>query len=151
MKNVKIGLLPLYIQLYDDHSGHMRPGVEGYLASVKESLTKEGAEIVAADICRVKSEFKAAIESFERAEVDAIVTLHLAYSPSLESVEAVCGTSLPIIILDTTRDYCFDFNIAKGSTSYNHGIHGVQDFCNLLKRHGKDYSIFGFKENHKTC
>jgi len=142
MKNVKIGLLPLYIQLYDDHSGHMRPGVEGYLGSVKESLTKEGAEIVAADICRVKSEFKAAIESFERAEVDAIVTLHLAYSPSLESVEAVSGTALPIIVLDTTRDYCFDFNIAKGSTSYNHGIHGVQDFCNLLKRHGKDYSIF---------
>ena len=148
MKKVKIGLLPLYIQLYDDFAKGLRPGIEKYLDSVKEALVKGGAEIVAADICRVKSEFKAAIDSFESEGVSAIVTLHLAYSPSLESAEVVAGTKLPVIILDTTRDYCFDFSIAKGSTSYNHGIHGVQDFCNLLKRLGKDYSIFaGHFEN----
>ena len=142
MKKVKIGFLPLYIQLYDDFASSLRPGIEAYCESVKEALVDEGAELVAADICRVRSEFAAAIELFEREEVSAIVTLHLAYSPSLESAEVVAGTTLPIIILDTTREYCFDFEVKKGSTSYNHGIHGVQDFCNLLRRCGKEYAIF---------
>ncbi|MBQ8528937.1 MAG: hypothetical protein IJ459_04285 [Clostridia bacterium] len=142
MKNVKIGFLPLYIQLYDDFASGLRPGVEAYCQSVKEALVKGGAELVAADICRVKSEFEAAVSLFEREDVEAIVTLHLAYSPSLESTSVIASTSLPVIILDTTRDFCFDFEVKKGSTSYNHGIHGVQDFCNLLKRLGKDYSIF---------
>ena len=142
MKKVKIGFLPLYIQLYDDFASQLRPGIEAYCESVKESLVSEGAELIAADICRVSSEFKAAIELFEREEVNAIVTLHLAYSPSLESTSIIAATKLPVIILDTTRDYCFNFDVKKGSTSYNHGIHGVQDFCNLLKRLGKDYSIF---------
>ena len=142
MKKVKIGFLPLYIELYDDFSKHLRPGVEAFCNSVKSALEKEGADLVAADICRIRSEFETAIREFEAADVDAIVSLHLAYSPSLESAEVIAGTRLPLIVLDTTRDYCFDFNVATGSTSYNHGIHGVQDFCNLMKRLGKDYSIF---------
>ena len=142
MKKVKIGFLPLYIQLYDDYAPRLRPGIEEYCESVKAALIEGGAELVAADICRVRSEFEAAVAAFEAADVNAIVTLHLAYSPSLESAEVIAGTKLPVIVLDTTRDFCFDFNVAKGSTSYNHGIHGVQDFCNLLRRLGKDYSIF---------
>ncbi len=30
------------------------------------------------------------------------MTLHLAYSPSLESSDVVAGTDLPIVVLDTT-------------------------------------------------
>ena len=41
-----------------------------------------------AAICRLAGEFESAIEQFEREEVDCIITLHLAYSPSLEAIEA---------------------------------------------------------------
>ena len=36
-----------------------------------------------------------------------MVTLHLAYSPSLESIDSLCHTSLPLIVLGTTPDYDF--------------------------------------------
>lgn len=148
MRKVKIGLLPLYIKLYDDYAAGLRPGIEKYYKDIISAVSAEGADVLAADICRTRSEFETAVKSFEDECVDAIVTVNLAYSPSLESAEVLANTSLPILVLDTTRDYCFDFNVAPGSTSYNHGIHGVQDICNLLKRHKKEYTVFaGHFEN----
>ena len=60
-----------------------------------------------APICRVKQEFIDSISLFEREEVDAIVTLHLAYSPSLESADVLARTKKPIIVLNTTPTYDF--------------------------------------------
>ncbi len=142
MKNVKIGFLPLYVKLYDDFCADIRPEVEKYCEDVASALRREGAELVNAGICRVRDELFSAVKRFEEAEVDAIVTLHLAYSPSLESADVLAKTKLPILMLDTTRDFCFDFNAAEGAFMYNHGIHGVQDLSNLLKRAGKDYDVF---------
>ena len=142
MKKVKIGFLPLYLKLYDDRSPGLRPGIEAYRDSLTSALEAEGAELVVADICRIDPEFRAAVARFEAEGVDAIVTVHLAYSPSLECIGALAATSLPLIILDTTRDYDFGFGVIKGGISYNHGIHGVQDLCNLLRRHRKDYTLF---------
>ena len=142
MKKVKVGFLPFYLKLYDDRVSSIRSNIEEYCDSVAESLECAGLELVRADICRIAPEFKEAVGAFEAADVDAIITVHLAYSPSLESIDAVAATKLPILILDTTRDYSFGFDVEKGSTSFDHGIHGVQDFCNLLRRRGKEYSLF---------
>ncbi len=142
MENVKVGFLPLYLKLYDDRAAAVRPAIEAYRDELVAALEKTGIELVKADICRIAPEFEAAIAGFEREGVDAIVTVHLAYSPSLEYIDAFAATKLPIIILDTTRDYSFGFDVVKGGVMPNHGIHGVQDFCNLLRRRGKDYSLF---------
>lgn len=142
MKQTKIGFLPLYLKLYDDRVASLRPAIEDYCQSLADALSATGVEVVTADICRIAPEFKAAVASFEAAEVDAIVTVHLAYSPSLESIDAIAATKLPVLVLDTTRDYSFGFDVIAGGVSFNHGIHGVQDFCNLLRRRGKDYSLF---------
>lgn len=138
----KIGYLPLYIKLYDDYCKGMRPGIDEYNENVKSALKKEGLEMVAADVCRVKSEFDAAVNAFEKEGVDCIVTLHLAYSPSLESLGALLSTNLPIIVLDTTCDYEFTFNYKRNLVNCNHGIHGVQDMCSVLKRNGRSYRVF---------
>ena len=103
---------------------------------------KEDVEIIASDICRLSDEFEAAIDLFEKENVDSIVTLHLAYSPSLESEKALKNTKLPIIILDTTPNFDFTGDDDTISISYNHGIHGVQDMCNLLVRNNKEFFIF---------
>ena len=142
MEKVKVGFLPLYLKLYDDRAARVRPAIEEYRDNLVAALENTGIELIKADICRIAPEFCEAVAAFEREGVDAIVTVHLAYSPSLECIDALAATKLPIIILDTTRDYSFGFDVVAGGVMPNHGIHGVQDMCNLLRRRGKDYSVF---------
>lgn len=148
MKTPKIGLLPLYVELYDHSSPECRPVVEANYAHACEKLRSVGLEVLTAPVCRLESEFEAAISSFEVAEADAIVTLHLAYSPSLESQQPLANTKLPLIILDTTPAYTYDQHTDAGELMFNHGIHGVMDMCNLLRRNGKPYVICAGHMDH---
>lgn len=140
MANIKIGLLPLYIKLYDDSAPDARKRVDPFLKKISNKFTEKGIEVVEVPVCRIEPEFEAAINKFENENVDAIVTLHMAYSPSLESEKALARTKLPIVVLDTTENYNFvDTEVAE--TMYNHGIHGVQDMCNLLIRNNKKFYL----------
>lgn len=141
MKNVKIGFLPLYVKLYDDGAPKIRPRINAFAEKIADLLAaKPGVELIRGDVCRLHDEFAAAMAKFEREGADCVVTLHLAYSPSLESEEVLKNTKLPIIVLDTTPT--FDFTDDDDlSISYNHGIHGVQDMCNLLVRNKKQFFL----------
>jgi len=139
---MKIGLLPLYLKLYDDTCPFMRPRVEAFRDIVLQKLSGFGLEVVCAPVCRVKTEFLSAVKELEAQGAEVIVTLHLAYSPSLESIDALAGTKLPILVLDTTENYAFDPSVGADEILYNHGIHGVQDLCNLLRRRGKGFEVF---------
>ena len=139
---MKIGLLPLYVKLYDDVAPDVRPRMEAFYEKIAVEFEKRGVEVVRTDdFARLKDEFKAAVTKFEREGVDAIVTLHIAYSPSLESIGALCDTDLPIIVLDTTETLEFTNEQSDGEIMYNHGIHGVMDMTNMLLRRGKAYAI----------
>lgn len=138
----KIGLLPLYLRLYDETCAFMRPKIESFRDTIVKQLENRGLNMVCAQICRRKEEFLAAVKNLEEANVSAIVTLHLSYSPSLECIDALLETKLPLVVLDTTESYAFDSSVNSDEILYNHGIHGVQDMCNLLKRHKKPYAIF---------
>ena len=140
MKKIKVGLLPLYIKLYDD-SGIKREMLEEFYALTVEKLREQGLEVVTAPICRIKPEFTDAVKNFETQQADAIITLHLAYSPSLECIDALCSTKLPVVVMDTTKDYSLSKEYSKAPIGNNHGIHGVMDMCNLLKRRGKKYAV----------
>lgn len=141
MSKTKIGLLPLYIKLYDDFSPHYRPVIEKFHKLISDELKKRDLDVVDVPICRVESEFQNAIDTFIADDVDTIVTLHLAYSPSLESAEVLKNCKLPIVVLDTTPDYVYDGETDPSALSYNHGIHGVQDMCNLLRRNKCKYTV----------
>ena len=141
MKPLKTGLLPLYLELYDRVLPDMRVPFTGFLETIRRGLTAFGAEVVAAGICRLRSEVEDAVRLFERKQVDAIVTLHLAYSPSLEAADVLASTSIPVVVLDTTPDFRFGPGQDPERLLYNHGIHGVQDLCNLLLRRGKRFLI----------
>lgn len=142
MKKAKIGFMPLYIKLYDDVGlAELRERLEPFYETMAKGFEKHGIEVVRSPFCRVKDEFSAAVDKFEKAGVDCIVTWHAAYSPSLESIDVLAKTSLPIIVMDTTETY--DFGPAQDSAEINlcHGIHGVMDMTNLLMRAGKPYAI----------
>lgn len=138
---MKIGLLPLYIKLYDDVAQDIRPRLDAFYETVAKEFEARGIEVVRSAFCRLQPEFDAAVRSFENAEAEVIVTLHMAYSPSLESIEALCDTNLPIVILDTTETEEFTSMQDPGEIMYCHGIHGVMDMCSLLYRRGVPYAI----------
>ena len=140
--SIKVGYLPLYIKLYDDATPARRPVLEKYTYMLQDMIRSFDIEVVASPTCRIKPEFEAAIELFHKENVDAIVTQHLAYSPSLESIDALEKAGVPLIVLDTTPDYALlDMAGYQSGISPNHGIHGVQDMCNLLKRRGIEYYL----------
>ncbi len=138
---MKIGLLPLYIKLYDDVAPDVRPRMEAWYESVAQAIEARGVEVVRAPFCRLKPEFALAVRRFENEGADALVTLHIAYSPSLESIEALTDTSLPVIVLDTTETLEFTNTQSEDEIMYNHGIHGVMDMCSMLNRYGKPFAI----------
>ncbi len=138
---MKIGFLPLYIALYDESGSKSRDRLEPFYETLACAFEQKGVEVVRSPFCRLAPEFAAAVSAFEKAGADAIVTWHAAYSPSLESIDAIAGTALPVIVLDTTETYDFSPAQDPGEISYCHGIHGVMDFCNMLKRRNKPYAI----------
>ena len=132
----------MYLELYDDTCAFMRPRIEKFRDTIMEELKRRGLDMLCAPICRLKEEFSDAVAGMERDGACAIITLHLAYSPSLECIDALAHTDLPVAVLDTTESYAFDASVGAKEIMYNHGIHGVQDMCNLLKRRGKAYEVF---------
>lgn len=133
----KVAFLPLYVKLYDDIGlDVLRQRLEGFYETCAGWLEQAGLAVRRLPVCREKAEFEAALQGLEG--VDVLVTLHLAYSPSLESIDALRRCPVPIIALDTTPDETLagdDFVMP------NHGIHGVQDMCSLLARHGVQASV----------
>lgn len=138
---MKIGLLPLFIKLYDDIGNDYRPTLEPYLEEIAKKFEAKGLEVARNGFCRIKPEFEEAVSKFEAENVDAIVTIHMTYSPSLESIEVLTKTKLPIVVLDATYTPEYSHEYHKGFISFNHGIHGVMDMCSMLKRFGKPYAI----------
>lgn len=141
MKYPAIGLLPLYLKLYDDTVPNTRQRIETFYKTIAAEFEKRHITVLTSPICRIREEFETAITTFEHSGADAIVTLHLAYSPSLESAEVLARTELPIIVCDTTPTFSYGPEQDPAELMYNHGIHGVQDLCNLLIRQGKPFQI----------
>lgn len=141
MQKIKVGYLPLYIKLYDDVNLDKTYLIK-HMDTLIKMLESQGLEVIRADICRIKEEFDAAARLFNSAGVDAVITQHLAYSPSLESLDALLSLEVPIIVLDTTPDYALvrTAGYYNGINS-NHGIHGVQDMCCMLRKHRKPFHI----------
>jgi len=137
----KVGLLPLYLKLYDDGMPQVRTRMESFYRQIAAELGARGLEVLTSPVCRVRPEFQVAVRGFEQGGAQAIVTLHLAYSPSLESADALASSPLPVILCDTTPTYTYGPEQDPEELMYNHGIHGVQDLCNLLLRRGKPFEL----------
>lgn len=137
----KVGILPLYLKLYDDSAPDQRLPLERFLEDVTEALRGRGVDLVRAPVCRTESEVACAVSGIERQQPDLLIILHLAYSPSLESVGPLSKTAYPILLLDTTPDPAFGRDVDPQRLIYNHGIHGVQDLACMLRRNGKPFEI----------
>ncbi|MCC6695212.1 MAG: hypothetical protein IT365_06240 [Candidatus Hydrogenedentes bacterium] len=141
MLRPRVGLLPLYLKLYDDTMPELRVAFDPFMKQVVDGFETRGVGVVRWPVCRLREEFREAVAAFEREGVDAIVTLHLAYSPSLESVDALVHSALPVVMLDTTMDESFGLDVDPARIMFDHGVHGVQDLASMLRRRGKRYEV----------
>ncbi len=140
-RSPRIGLLPFYLSLYDEVSPERRVEFMPLVERVRAGFESRSVRVHVCPICCVRSDFETAVRGLEEQQVDLIVTLHLAYSPSLEAIGPLCSTGLPILMLDTTVDSAFGKGVQAERIMYNHGIHGVQDLASLLRRHGRPYRV----------
>ncbi len=141
MKKIKIGFMPLYIKLYDDINLSVRSRLDEFYEKLACEFEEAGFDVVRNSFCRIKCEFEECVAKFEKEGCDCILTWHAAYSPSLESIDALASTDLPIVIIDTTETYDFYHSTDPDAINLNHGIHGVMDMTNMLLRRGKAYAI----------
>ena len=137
---MKIGLLPLYIQLYEECAPTYHDPAQRAAENAADALRKCGFEVESTSLCHVEPEISAAVRNFETSGCQVLVTLHAAYSPSLEAIGALVETDLPIVVFDTTPDAEFEFEFG-GKLMLNHGIHGVQDICNMLLKRKRRFVI----------
>ena len=137
----RVGLLPLYLALYDEVRPDFRPQMEAFAQQVADRLTAGGLLVELGGVCCVRAQVERAVADLTARGVDLLATLHLAYSPSLESVEALASSPLPLVLLDTTPAPCFAENATMDDMFRNHAIHGVQDLACLLRRRGRAYSL----------
>ncbi len=140
-RQLKIGILPLYLDLYDRCLPETLQQFAPFLARMVEGFASRGVTVVQADDSRNSHEVASAVRQFERANVDLIVVLHLAYSPSLESADVLASSHLPILLFDTTMDADFGPDTDPSRIMLNHGIHGVMDLASVLRRQGTAYEI----------
>lgn len=140
-QKAKAGLLPLYLRLYDKTDPGRRRKFAPFLSAIASAFRKGDIEVLQTEICCVASEFEQAVSRLEHEDVDLIVAIHLAYSPSLEAADALASSDLPLLFLDTTMDPAFGPDVAPSRISYNHGIHGVQDLASVLRRRGRPFEI----------
>ncbi len=137
----RVGLLPLYLALYDEVSPEVRPERESFAQRVASKLEEGGLAVELAEVSCIRAEVEQAVTDLTSRGVDLLATLHLAYSPSLEAADALASSNLPLVLLDTTPAASFNETATAADMSANHGIHGVQDLASVLRRRGRQCSI----------
>lgn len=141
MRPITVGLLPLYPALYDRADPGIRAAATPFVSDVAEAVSALGVHVHVAPVCCLAEQVGEAVRTFEGHDVDAVLTLHLAYAPSGESLRVLAETRLPLIVLDTTPAASFGPSTAPEQMMLNHGIHGVQDLCSGLVRLGVPFLI----------
>ncbi len=138
---IQAGLLPLFAGLYDQHDPADKDSYQPYIRDITRRFFELGIDLLTAPVCLYEAQTRQAVRRFEEQGVSAIVVLFLAYHPSLESAAVLAGTSLPLIMLDTTECYDFGPQADPAMIMRCHGIHGLQDLCCVLQRLGKSYQV----------
>lgn len=141
MKNDKLSVVvaPLYLAFYDEVDADLRNRIYPMVDSVVAKLS-ENAEVTVAPIITNNENVEDLKKLAKEDSVDAVITLHMSYSPSLLICDALKEINKPLLVLDTTCDDGF----AEMYGDYllkNHGIHGVMDMCSVLQSMNVSYRV----------
>jgi L-arabinose isomerase len=142
IRSTRIGLLPLYLELYDEVRPEARPEMEGFAERVAETLDGIGLDVVSTPVLTTRLQIDEEVRKLvDDDRLDALATVHLAYSPSLEAADALVRSDRPLLLLDTTPSPSFGEDADQEMMFRNHGIHGVQDLSCTLTRRERPYLL----------
>jgi L-arabinose isomerase len=136
MSKPQVGLLCLMLELYD-----LVPNLKPRMAEFADVLVQTLTPFAAVDfpgICNTRDEVDRAVAGFEVGDKDLILVVLLTYAPSHIALPALLHTRLPFVILNTQQLLSITPQVTSQQTLENHGMHGVQDLCNVLLRSGRD-------------
>ncbi|MCU0521074.1 MAG: hypothetical protein MUF84_10325 [Anaerolineae bacterium] len=135
MQQAKVGLLGLMLELYD-----ALPDLKPRMAAFAEELVQSLSPVAKVDfpgVCSTRDQVDQAVAAFEADDKDLIIVVLLTYAPSHIALPALLRTRLPVVIFNTQQLQSITPNVTSEETLRNHGMHGVQDLCNVLLRAGR--------------
>ena len=132
----RIGLLALSLELYETLSPALRADRESWLRRAVLPALEPLAEVVFERAVYSREGVDAGVAALERAGVDALLVIHLCYSPSQIALPALKRTALPILLWNTQELQAVDGSYNGKALVANHGVHGTQDLANVLLRSG---------------
>ncbi len=88
-------------------------------------------------VCNTRDQVDRAVATFEVEGKDLIIVVLLTYAPGHIALPALLQcTPLPIVIFNTQQLQTITPDVQRDETPWNHGMHGVQDLCNVPPRAG---------------
>lgn len=140
VRKARVGLLGLMLEAYDSSFPELRPAAEVFARDLAAAMAPF-ADVTFPGVCNNREAVDAAVEAFERNSADMVVVVLLTYAPSLIALPALLRTQLPVLILNTQRARAVPQDADGAVLIENHGMHGVQDLANVLRRSGRQFSI----------
>jgi L-arabinose isomerase len=138
-KKARIGLLGLMLELYDLYPD-LKPLMVEFAQEVVGTLSPF-AEVDFPGVCNTREQVDRAVAGFEAGDKDLIVVVLLTYAPSHIALPALARTRLPVLIFNTQQMWAITPETRSLDTTRNHGMHGVQDLCNVLLRAGRAFHL----------
>ena len=138
-KKAKVGLLGLMFELYD-RIPELKPTMAKFAEELVETMSPF-ADVNFPDVCNTRSQVNEAVANFEADDVDLLMVVLLTYAPSHIALPALLKTKLPILVFNTQKAYSITAETTPEITLQNHGMHGVQDFANVLLRSKREFHI----------
>src|SRR5512139_1173630 len=132
----RMALLGLSMELYRKMIPGVIPKYEAFHRVLGEKLKMFG-EVLAGDLCFSREEVERAVAAAESSGADVLVVVLHSYHPSLNSLSALSGCKLPVLVWNTQRLREIGPDYGVDEMLENHGMHGVQDLCSCLRRAGR--------------
>ncbi len=138
-KKARVGLLGLTLKLYDLYPD-LKPRMVAFADRLVDTLSSF-ADVRFPGVCDTREQVDQAVAAFEAEDRDLIIVVLLTYAPSHIALPALLHTRMPFLVWNTQQLYAINQNTSAQETTENHGIHGVQDLCNVLVRSGRPLNI----------
>ena len=138
-RKARVGLLGLMLKLYDLYPD-LKPKMTAFAGQLVDTLSPF-ADVHFPGVCNTREQVDQAVADFEAEGRDLIVVVLLTYAPSHITLPALLHTPLPILVWNTQQLYAVDKNTTSQDTTENHGMHGVQDLCNVLVRSKRSFQL----------
>lgn len=136
----RIGYIGLTLELYRECMPDLIEDLDSFSREIAARLGDFG-EVFPAHALSRRTDVEGALAEFAAEDVDVIVIVLLSYSPSLIALPGLLRTAAPLLVWNTQRIHAITADFCSQDVSSNHGMHGVQDLCSVLRRHGRAYHV----------